>query len=71
MNTPPKIQNIKQQTLLDPNTRQNADFVVVTFMVGSHGPFTEIFPKATFDPPTINAKLQDFANKLANVNLGG
>jgi hypothetical protein len=38
--------------------------VVVTFKVGTFGPFSETFPKAGFDPAGANVRLREFANKL-------
>jgi len=38
--------------------------VRVQFMVGSHGPFVEQFPKATFDPASALAQVTAFAQKL-------
>jgi len=46
---------------------QSMTSVVVTFNVGSHGPFQERFEKASFDPTAVNAALRAFATKLGNV----
>jgi len=42
--------------------------VVVQFTVDSHGPFTETFPKSSFDPLTAKQKLADFAGKLKSLH---
>jgi len=39
--------------------------VTITFNVGTHGPFSETFPKATFDPNQANIRIKEFASKLA------
>lgn len=41
--------------------------VTVTYTVGKHGPFTETYPKAGFDPNTVKADLQQHAMQLAQL----
>lgn len=62
-----KIQSFREVNQSNPQTQKLEPYVVVTYMVGTHGPFQESFPKAGFDPTTINSKLMDFASKLAQV----
>jgi hypothetical protein len=38
--------------------------VVITFTVGAHGPFSERFDKATFDPAAARQAINSFADKL-------
>lgn len=66
-NLQPKITSIKEAVLADPGTQKAVPHMVVTFTVGTHGPFTETFPKAGFDPNTVNQKVADFAQKLGLV----
>jgi len=42
--------------------------VVVQFTVDNHGPFSETFPKAGFDPLQAKSKLADFAQKLKTLH---
>jgi ribosomal protein L15 len=42
--------------------------VQVQFMVGAHGPFTQNFPKAGFDPVKAKAELTEFAQKLQQLS---
>ena len=57
------ITTITEETILGPNNTQ-VPVVKVQFKVGSHGPFTERFPKAEFDPSHALAKVTQFAQKL-------
>ena len=43
---------------------QPQHFIRVTYSVGDHGPFSERFDKAGFDPNQAKAKLQAFATSL-------
>ncbi len=36
----------------------------VSYTVGSHGPFTESYPKATYDPAKMKMDLQAAADKI-------
>lgn len=63
----PSIQSIREVNQINPQTRQSEPYMVVTFTVGTHGPFQESFLKSTFDPNSINARLGDFASKLSLV----
>ena len=63
----PTIQSITQTTQVNPQTRASEPYMVVTFKVGNHGPFQESWPKASFDPAAVNARLADFAQKLGLV----
>lgn len=62
-----KIQSIREVSQSNPATQKLEPYMVVTFMVGAHGPFQESFQKAGFDPTSINTKLMDFASKIALV----
>lgn len=66
-NLQPKITSIKEAVLMDPATQKAIPHMVVTFTVGTHGPFQEIFPKAGFDPSTVNQKVADFVQKVGLV----
>jgi hypothetical protein len=63
----PQIQSIREVQQLNPTSGKVEPFMVVSFKVGAHGPFTEAFAKATFDPNSINARLMDFASKIGLV----
>ena len=41
--------------------------IKVTFKVGEHGPFSEIFPKDTFSAATVNQKLGEFVMHLQQI----
>lgn len=62
-----KITSIKEAMQVNPATRAAEPYMVVTFTVGTHGPFQESFLKSTFDPSTVNTKVADFAQKLGLV----
>lgn len=62
-----KITSIREAMQVNPATRAAEPYMVVTFTVGSHGPFQESFLKSTFEPSTVNTKVQDFAQKLGLV----
>lgn len=66
-NNQAQIQSIREANQLNPATGKVEPYMVVTFKVGTHGPFTESFPKAGFDPNHINGKLAEFAGKLGMV----
>jgi hypothetical protein len=38
--------------------------IAVTWVLGTHGPFTETFPKATFDQGSALMKIKELASKL-------
>lgn len=61
---------VKIQTIAETNgTSANGQFekqMLVTFMVGNHGPFTQTFPAAGFDPNMAKSALAQFA---ANIRL--
>ena len=38
--------------------------IIVSYTVGSHGPFTEVYPKATYDPAQMKRDLQAAADKI-------
>lgn len=63
----PKITSIKETMAMDPATQKVVPHMVVTFTVGTHGPFQETFLKAGFDPGTVNQKVAEFAQKLGMV----
>lgn len=44
-------------------------YIRVDFNVGDHGPFTERFPKETFDTNSANAALLAFAQKVAALSV--
>jgi len=69
MGAPPnqiQILKISEERTLAPNGTSVTN-VVVTFNVGSHGPFQERFDRLTFNPTAVNAKLREFASQLVNV----
>lgn len=41
--------------------------MLVTFMVGPHGPFTKTFPKTGFDPTVAKSDLAQFAANLRHL----
>jgi len=57
---------VKQENQIDGNGK-TVSHIVVTFFVGTHGPFTQTFPLATFDPGQVQQALQAFAAKLAQL----
>lgn len=61
------ITRILEQTGMDAAGKPQQN-VVVQFSVDAHGPFTETFPKASFDPLTAKQKLADFASKLKSMH---
>lgn len=66
-NNKPQIASIREVQQVNPDTGKIEPFMVVTFKVGTHGPFSESFLKSTFDPNGINARLMDFASKIGLV----
>ena len=42
----------------------------VEFMVGEHGPFSQEFPRATFDAVTARTALEGFARQLQQLSQG-
>lgn len=62
-----KITSIKESMQVNPATRAAEPYMVVTFNVGTHGPFQESFPKSSFDPATVNQKVADFVQKLGMI----
>lgn len=67
-NLAPKITSIKEAVVMDPATQKATPHMVVTFTVGTHGPFQETFPKAGFDPGQVNQRVNDFAQKLGLIS---
>lgn len=62
------VQHVSETTQFDP--RGNGQPVIrVQFTVDDHGPFFESIAKADYNPTTLRAKLQEFANGL-NVVTG-
>ena len=57
------VQKITEAQGLDA-TGKAQTVVRVQFMVGTHGPFFEQFPKAGFDPSAALASVTAFATKL-------
>ena len=49
---------------MNPATRVAEPYMVVTFTVGTHGPFQESFLKSSFDPAQVNQRVNEFAQKL-------
>lgn len=62
-----KITSIREAMQVNPATRVAEPYMVVTFTVGTHGPFQESFLKSSFDPSTVNQKVADFVQKLGLV----
>ena len=63
-NLQPKITSIREAMQMNPATRVAEPYMVVTFTVGTHGPFQESFLKSSFDPAQVNQRVNDFAQKL-------
>ena len=63
-NLQPQISSIKEAMQINPATKAAEPYMVVTFTVGTHGPFQESFPKTGFDPSQVNQRVADFAQKL-------
>lgn len=59
-----KVLKVTESSQLGASGRPEAT-VTITFTVGTHGPFSESFPKATFDPASANLRIKEFASKLA------
>jgi hypothetical protein len=66
-NNQPQILAIREVNQVNPQTGKLEPYMAVQFKSGAHGPFTETFPKAGFDPATINTRLMDFCTKLGQV----
>jgi hypothetical protein len=62
-----QIASIREVNQMNPDTRMVEPYMVVTFKVGAHGPFTESFLKADFDPHTVNSRIMAFVSKLGLV----
>lgn len=60
---PAVIKKISQTTTADANGRA-IPAIAVEYTVGSHGPFTETFPKTEFTAQTVAAKLAEVANHI-------
>lgn len=56
-----KVTNVKNQVGFDPATTLPTQNVVVTFMVGHHGPFTLTYKQADYTPDRVN---QDIATQI-------
>ena len=65
-NSPQNV-SMREVNQINPDTGRIEPYIVVSFKVGAHGPFSESFLKSTFDPNGMNARLLDFANKLGLV----
>ena len=66
-NLQPKITSVKEAVLMDSATQKATPHMVVTYTVGTHGPFQETFPKAGFDPNVVNQKVAEHAQKLGQL----
>jgi hypothetical protein len=66
-NNKAQVTGIREVNQLNPETGKIEPYMVVSFKVGTHGPFAESFLKATFDPNGVNARLLEFAQKLGLV----
>jgi hypothetical protein len=58
-----KITKISEESSIGANG-QMVRQVVITFTVGTHGPFTERLDRANFDPAAARQAVTDFATKL-------
>lgn len=58
--------NVKQENQID-GTGRTVSHLVITFFVGTHGPFSLSFPLATFEPAAVQQALQQFAQKVAQL----
>lgn len=73
--TPPgspqiKVTRITQNTFVDERGNLQRQ-VVVNYMVGDHGPFTEVFPAVNFDPSKVMSTLQAQAAAISQVAMLG
>jgi hypothetical protein len=59
-----KVVKISQVQAIDQSGRP-ADMIAVQWTIGTHGPFTEQFPKAGFDQTAALQVIKDLAMKLA------
>jgi len=65
-----QIQKITQTTQLDMHGK-TVPALSIQFMVGTHGPFTEVIEKDKFDPATAKQKLATFAQGLTMLGTTG
>lgn len=63
MNGKITVTRISEVTQFDHLARPTP-MIQVQFTVGDNGPFTELFPKAGYDPAAVRQKLDAFANSL-------
>ncbi len=59
-----KIIQVKDQIGFDPMSLLPTRNKIVTFSVGEHGPFTEVFTYAEFNPPTVDARISNVVQTL-------
>ncbi len=59
-----RIVSINEDNLFDPDTGDRKAILRVTFKVGSHGPFVERLPKATYTADVRDDKLNMFAREV-------
>jgi len=58
-----RIDRVSEETTITPQGLRQTN-VRIDFHVGGHGPFTERFDKAKFNPVEANQKLAAFANQI-------
>jgi hypothetical protein len=58
-----KTQRISETSQIGASGRAEPTITII-FTVDGHGPFTETFPKAGFDPNAANIRIKEFASKL-------
>jgi len=61
----PTITKVTEELGTDANNKP-ATYVRITYMIGTHGPFSEKVLKTSFDPATVTAQLTAFAQKLSS-----
>lgn len=64
----PKITSITETTMTDAQ-QKTVPAIKVTYTVGTHGPFVEVFPKAGFNPSAVLDQLKVFANHVGTLTL--
>lgn len=70
MTTKPVIKSISEEAGTDQSGAPTTN-IRVQFTVGTHGPFTERFPKASFSLAQVQPVLQAFADKVNQVHAIG
>jgi hypothetical protein len=64
-----RVVRVLEETVIGPDGKLE-QVIRISFMVGPHGPFTERFPKADFDPQAARRRLDEVAAQLAAIDAG-